>query len=524
MEMLHTATLIHSDEFSSMTCLPMHPNRNRIAWDLISHYAQSIGYLADGTAAIRLVDPVAPMDRSTTHDIMRLLLDFHDHEYVDYVRRRAQNGVLDEQRSLKRPRDDHALPPSSAFGSSLHSRDLLQTPEDAEFGLSNECHPYRGMFASAVAIVRGTVCAVRTLTTRSVQASHEGESSEASSSSSMGNSMGNGDPTASPITTIVNWCALHWWGGRHHAKCDRASGFCFFNDVVIGTQVLQRQLRAAHYGGRVLVLDIDAHHGDGTQDAFYHDPTVFTFSVHRFGVGVFPGSGWRDETGKGFGKGSCCNIPLPEGCTGAAAMPTILSELRNVWASFKPDGVVVVCGADALVGDPLGGLNFDVGDMQAIVRCVVEHCWAMLPTQKEEECCSPIPLVILGAGGYVDTSFARLSAAVTNDISQWTSTRSWGALPLLSSTQVHPGDDDAPGAVFFHVPEACEFFSLYGPSFCVGGLPSALFRKVTSCAMEQSEKVEIASPHSLDNSSEEHDDDDDDAASCWEHNNDRDSF
>ncbi|CUG78091.1 histone deacetylase, putative, partial [Bodo saltans] len=392
-----------------------------------------------------------------------------------------------------------------SVASQRYANDLVPEEGDDEYGLTNECHPYRGMFQAALYTVWGTVYSVRSLTIQPQLPSSSLGTSSTRSIKANSSSGSNED--------FFVWCAMHWWGGRHHAKCDKAGGFCYFNDVVIGVQELQKRLRQrsscrVSSSPRILVLDIDAHHGDGTQDAFFHDPSVFTCSLHRYGVGVFPGSGRAEERGVGFGKGTCSNIPLKEGSAGAAALPVIVSEIHKIWASFAPDAAVIVCGADALVGDPLGGLNFDVGDLQTIVRLVMEKCWADM---KDGHATVPTPLLILGAGGYVDTSFAKVAAAVTKDVAYWTGASSKGSSggwegkespPLLSSaitcdrtpplttsssTTEKTLCDEASRpplatttTLMVPVPDTCEYFSLYAPSFVMGGLPPAVCQKITS--------------------------------------------
>jgi histone deacetylase 1/2 len=480
-----TSLIVHSDKYADAVSLPVHPKRHLVAWDLVTHYALSGkngaaalsvagisgAALSSRAARVNIVNPFEGDKVPDVAELMPLLLEFHDDEYVRYVQKRSINGTLDERHPIKRSRDGTQVNELQQ----QYAKDLLPEADDEEYGLTKECHPYRGMFRAAVYTVWGTVCAVRALTLLSPAAP---------------------PPLAAAVSEHV-WCAMHWWGGRHHAKRDCAEGFCFFNDVVIGVQELQKRLkltsRTAASSQHVLVLDIDAHHGDGTQDAFFHDPLVFTCSLHRFGVGVFPGSGRQEECGGGFGKGACSNIPLKEGCTGAAALAAIVAELHRIWSSFHPDAVVIVCGADALRGDPLGGLNFEVRDIQNIIRRVMEKCWMGVQLSGGPTSVLPTPLLLLGAGGYVDTSFAKVAAAVTKDVAYWTRTSGqlgWGsdAPPLLSSAMscdtdhlegdesVHSGPNTLPTLV--HVPETCEYFSMYGPSFLMGELPPALHQKV----------------------------------------------
>jgi histone deacetylase 1/2 len=105
--------------------------------------------------------------------------------------------------------------------------------------------------------------------------------------------------------------AINWAGGLHHAKKREASGFCYINDIVLGILELLRTYP------RVLYLDIDCHHGDGVEEAFYTTDRVMTCSIHKFGD-FFPGTGTQSDVGKGKGKGYSVNIPLKDGITDEA--------------------------------------------------------------------------------------------------------------------------------------------------------------------------------------------------------------
>jgi histone deacetylase 1/2 len=105
--------------------------------------------------------------------------------------------------------------------------------------------------------------------------------------------------------------AVHWAGGLHHAKKREASGFCYVNDIVLGILELLRSYP------RVLYIDIDCHHGDGVEEAFYTTDRVMTCSFHKFGE-YFPGTGTQEDKGRGKGKGYAVNVPLKDGITDQA--------------------------------------------------------------------------------------------------------------------------------------------------------------------------------------------------------------
>jgi acetoin utilization protein AcuC len=139
-------------------------------------------------------------------------------------------------------------------------------------------------------------------------------------------------------------------GGFHHAGPERASGFCYINDVALACTVL------AEADKRVLYLDVDVHHGDGVAYAFYDRSDVMTISLHENPRLLFPGTGFENEIGKGQGKGYCVNVPLPIGTYDKAYMKAFDAVARPLIEAFKSDVIVIQLGADALAGDPLAHL------------------------------------------------------------------------------------------------------------------------------------------------------------------------
>ncbi len=140
-------------------------------------------------------------------------------------------------------------------------------------------------------------------------------------------------------------------GGYHHAFEDRAGGFCYVNDVVLGCQTL------ADAGKRVLFLDIDVHHCDGVQAAFYDRSDVMTISMHQDGRTLFPGTGYVDETGTGEGEGYSVNLPMPIGTYDDIYFKAFREVVIPLIRAYNPDVIVLEAGADTLSGDPLAGLS-----------------------------------------------------------------------------------------------------------------------------------------------------------------------
>lgn len=140
-------------------------------------------------------------------------------------------------------------------------------------------------------------------------------------------------------------------GGYHHAFDDHAGGFCYINDIVLGCMELSRA------GKKVLFLDIDVHHCDGVQAAFYDRADVMTISLHQDGRTLFPGTGFADEIGSGNGKGYAVNLPLPMGTYDELYMKAFGQVVIPLIRAYNPDVIVLEAGADTLAGDPLAGLS-----------------------------------------------------------------------------------------------------------------------------------------------------------------------
>ena len=160
------------------------------------------------------------------------------------------------------------------------------------------------------------------------------------------------------------FCAVRPPG--HHALPNRAMGFCLLNNVAIAARYIQQK----HNLPRVLIVDWDVHHGNGTQDIFYDDPTVLYFSVHRYPF--YPGTGSADQQGKGKGVGYTINVPLPAGAGDKEFVQAVEDKLRPAALKFRPDFVLVSAGFDAHRQDPLGGMNVTADGFAQLTRVVKE--------------------------------------------------------------------------------------------------------------------------------------------------------
>jgi len=155
--------------------------------------------------------------------------------------------------------------------------------------------------------------------------------------------------------------AFNMAGGLHHAMPSRASGFCHINDAVLAIH----ELLAA--GKRVAYVDIDAHHGDGVEHAFYTRNDVLTISLHQSGYTIFPGSGFIEDRGDGPGEGFALNIPLEPGAGDAAYDRALEEVILPALEAFAPDVLTTQLGADGIVGDVVANLHVS---LRCFERCV----------------------------------------------------------------------------------------------------------------------------------------------------------
>ena len=180
--------------------------------------------------------------------------------------------------------------------------------------------------------------------------------------------------------------AFNLAGGWHHAHRSKASGFSYLNDAAVAiNRLLAKGLRVAY-------LDIDAHHGDGVQEAFYDDDRVLTVSIHESGIYFFPGTGFENETGSGRGTGYSVNVPLMAHSDDALFMKAFDEVAYPLIAAFNPDVLVTQLGADTFRTDPLTRLEITTHSYTYILR--------KLKALR-------IPWVAVGGGGYNLVNVAR---------------------------------------------------------------------------------------------------------------------
>ncbi|HID20515.1 MAG TPA: histone deacetylase [Methanophagales archaeon] len=186
----------------------------------------------------------------------------------------------------------------------------------------------------------------------------------------------------------------------HHATWNRGRGFCIFNNIAIAAEHLKRR----YYANRILIVDWDVHHGNGTQDVFFDDPSVLYFSTHQYPH--YPSTGWIDEVGKGEGEGFTVNVPLPAGTDDAGYLYALNNVLVPIANEFEPEFVLVSAGFDAHVADPLASMKvttFGFGLFMDLVKEIAEK-W------------SKGKIVIALEGGYNLDAIAESTLSVFNSL------------------------------------------------------------------------------------------------------------
>lgn len=179
--------------------------------------------------------------------------------------------------------------------------------------------------------------------------------------------------------------AINWMGGLHHAKKSEASGFCYTNDIVLAI------LELLKYHQRVLYVDIDIHHGDGVEEAFYTTDRVMTVSFHKYGE-YFPGTGDLKDIGAEKGRYYAVNFPLRDGIDDDTYERIFQPVMEKIICAYQPSVIVLQCGADSLTGDRLGCFNLTLKGHGMCLEFLKKF---------------NLPMLLLGGGGYTIRNVAR---------------------------------------------------------------------------------------------------------------------
>ena len=180
--------------------------------------------------------------------------------------------------------------------------------------------------------------------------------------------------------------AINWSGGLHHAKKAEASGFCYINDLVLAI------LEHLKHHARVVYIDIDIHHGDGVEEAFYMTDRVMCVSFHKYGDLFFPGTGGLNDIGKNQGKYYSVNVPLRDGIHDDGFQDIFQTVMSKVMETYRPGAIVLQCGADSLAADRLGCFNLSLDGHADCVKFMKKF---------------GVPLLVTGGGGYTKSNVSR---------------------------------------------------------------------------------------------------------------------
>ena len=187
--------------------------------------------------------------------------------------------------------------------------------------------------------------------------------------------------------------AVNWSGGFHHAKYSESSGFCYINDIIISILEILKIFK------KVLYVDIDAHHGDGVEEAFYLSKRVLCLSFHNYQKFFFPETGCKKNTGLRGGKLYSVNFPLKPGLRNRAFESILQPILDQIFIDFSPDIIVFQSGADSLAKDPLGKFNISLSGHGKCIEILKN---------------TNLPILILGGGGYKISNVSRCWAYETS--------------------------------------------------------------------------------------------------------------
>jgi len=184
-------------------------------------------------------------------------------------------------------------------------------------------------------------------------------------------------------------CMINPLAGFHHAGRNESSGFCFFNDIAIVIEYLREKYKLK----RFLIVDVDVHHGNGTQEIYYDDKTVLNISFHQDGRTLYPGTGFIDEIGGDNAKGFSVNLPLPPGTRGGSYLSAFKEIVPPLTRQFKPEIIIYQAGVDTHNSDPLADLKLSYQTYYHLAKQMIEL---------SNETCKKL-LVLLG-GGYNSTA------------------------------------------------------------------------------------------------------------------------
>ncbi|KAK9430414.1 hypothetical protein V1505DRAFT_393334 [Lipomyces doorenjongii] len=306
------------------------------------------------------------------------LTAYHDSKFISYL--------LNEEDVTYSDSEDES---DGSAHSSLPNEDVDRRLQE-RFGLEFDCPGFDGLDKYIQAISGTTIACARYLTGRNA----------------------NNDKQQ---------VAINWHGGRHHARKDKCSGFCYVNDIVLGILELRKRFETVMY------IDLDLHHGDGVETAFAYSNKVLTLSVHRYDRGFFPGSGNSKFCGKGRGQNYTINVGLRAGLNDTSLRRILRDVIRPAFERFQPEAVVLQCGADGLARDPTKEWNLSIRGLSSVILDIIDF---------------GKPTLVVGGGGYNHLDAARLWCLVLGELLVGKEvTEKWDMIPE-GSNFIHKYVDD----------------------------------------------------------------------------------
>lgn len=276
---------------------------------------------------------------------------FHGQEYIDRLLQIRSDG---EDREIEKIGEIRELEGNRKVGKESNASDL------PNYGLIYDCAPFPALADYVLHVAGASLSAADIL----VKAKRRG--------------------------TEDRQIAINWYGGRHHCLRDRAAGFCYVNDIVLAILRLRRLFR------RIFYLDLDLHHGDGVENAFRHSKNVVTCSIHRHGVGFYPGTGASSLPGS-------YNVPTERGFSDSNLHHVIKDLVLPLLERENPEVLVIQCGADGLASDPHKEWNLTIPGLTEAVMKVINFN-------------ENTHVLLLGGGGYNHRDTARLWCHITKTV------------------------------------------------------------------------------------------------------------
>lgn len=302
----------------------------------------------------------------------------------------SQNSGSEDDR-LEKDQLEHDL---ESDDDSVYSDDLDDILDDSKFGLQDDCYPFLKMEEYVKCVGGSSISAAKLLVRRTAE--QQGRNA-----------------IEQDIEQLI---AINWYGGRHHCHKRSAAGFCYVNDICLAIGTLRKKFQKVFY------LDLDLHHGDGVENAYKMSLNVATCLIHRYDIGFYPGSGSLESSGK---YKYTYNIPTQKGLSDCTLGEIIERIVEPLILLFDSQVVVIQTGCDGLSTDPHKEWNLTIKGIASAVKRIVDTVY-------------PIPVLLLGGGGYNHTETAKCWAYVTKVLTG--DNKDWDMLPEHSYLDSYEDD------------------------------------------------------------------------------------